>query len=139
MHVQTYWSPVREIERIQEELNNLFSGVSGAVHEYPAVNVWGNDNEAFVAAELPGIDPARLEVTVENDTLFLHGVRNFEEPKEATWHRRERIAGEFTRTLQLPFRVSADKISAKYTNGILTVALPRAEEDKPRKISISAE
>jgi len=92
-----------------------------------------------VTAELPGVDPNNLDISVINETLTLRGSRKPPELKEGeTFHRRERLFGEFTRTLQLPFRVDSNAVEAHVKNGVLIVKLPRAEADKPRKVAIKA-
>jgi len=139
MQMFSYWSPVTELERLQDEINSLFSGVSGAVHEFPPVNLWVNNDEAIVTAEVPGLNGEDVDISVSGETLTLRGVRKPEEQKEkeeAVFARRERLFGQFTRTLQLPFVIDADKVNASYSKGVLTITLPRAESDKPRKIQI---
>ncbi len=131
------WQTAREFERLQEQLDGLFSGVSGNVHEFPAVNVWSNEDGVVVTAELPEVDPQDLEISVIGDTLTLRGARKPVELKEGeTCHRRERLHGQFARTLQLPFRVESAGVEAKMSRGVLSIRLPRAEADKPRKINI---
>jgi len=133
--------PFWEMQRLQREMNELFSGfshVSGK--DYPAVNAWVSENEVLVTAELPGIDPGKLDISVAGDTLTLRGVREPESIREGdVYHRQERSFGEFSRTLQLPFQVESEKVVAKYDKGVLQAKLPRAEADKPRKISIKSE
>jgi HSP20 family protein len=108
--------------------------------EAPALNVWESDKDAVVTAEVPGLDPKDLEVTVVGDTLTLRLSLPEPEAREGeTWHRQERTFGTFARTLRLPFQVDAGRVGARLINGILQITLPRAEEDKPRKIAIKAE
>jgi HSP20 family protein len=128
--------PVQELELLEEEMTDLLGGV----HVYPLVNVWSNETEAVLTAELPGVEAKDLEISVMGDALALCGTRQSQELKEnEQYHRRERLAGKFARSLVLPFKVNADKVAAKLQHGILTVTLPRAEEDKPRKISLKPE
>jgi HSP20 family protein len=134
------WDPTREFGLLPDELNALFSGASGAVHEFPAVNVWSTDDEACVTAELPGIDASELEISVMGDTLTLRAARRPHELQQnEKFHRRERMHGRTQRTVKLPFRVEPDKVDASMTDGVLMVRLPRAEVDKPRKIAIKSE
>lgn len=106
---------------------------------YPPVNVWHSENEVVVDAELPGVEPQHIEVKLEEDELTLSGERMEEPNKEGTaLHRRERPFGKFRRKLRLPYRGQADKVNASYRNGILRIVVPRAEADKPRKITIQA-
>ena len=132
------WHPMRELERFQHELDNLFTGPSGTVHQYPSVNVWATESEAYLTAELPGMEASDLEISVLGQKVTISGKRQPRETNEnERLHRRERLSGTFTRTLQLPFRADAEKVSAHLDKGVLTVTLPRAENDKPKKIAIT--
>jgi len=103
------------------------------------MNIWTDQDSAIVTAELPGVDLEDIEISVEDDTLTLRGDRQREELEEGvTYHRQERRFGSFLRTFQLPFRVDAEKVDATLKNGVLSVFLPRAEEDRPRRIVIRA-
>jgi HSP20 family protein len=133
------WNPARELSELEDEMRGLFSGVSGTVHTLPPVNIWTNDNDVLVTAELPGVQAEDLEITVLGDELTLHGKRNpLELKNEENFHRRERMHGEFQRTVRMPFRVDSEKVDANIQKGILHIKLSRAEEDKPRKIAIKA-
>lgn len=135
-------APWREMERMCREMNRLFAdsptGFGGyAARGYPAMNIWTNENGVIVTAELPGVKAEDIEVSVVNDTLTLTGERKPEEPgEEVTYHRRERGAGRFTRSFQLPYQIEAGKVEAKFAKGVLHIMLPRAEADKPRKIAV---
>ncbi|MBM4315661.1 MAG: Hsp20/alpha crystallin family protein, partial [Deltaproteobacteria bacterium] len=101
---------------------------------------WVGEGDVIVTAELPGMDTGNTDISVVGDTLTISGSRKAEPLKEGeSYHRQERSHGQFKRTLQLPFRVEADKVEAKYEKGILRLTLPRAEADKPRKISVRSE
>jgi HSP20 family protein len=132
------------MERLRREMNRLFSEWPSrrewsVASGYPAMNVWTDEDNAVVTAELAGINPEDIDIAVENDTLTLRGTRNPEEVEEdATFHRRERRFGNFSRSFRLPFKVDAAKVDASFKNGVLSISLPRAEEDKPRKIAIKA-
>lgn len=131
----------REMQRLQQHLNRLLlSGESFASQEFPPINVWTSEDEAIVRAELPGIEPADIDISLVNDTLTIKGCRNKEAEKEGeTCHRQERGYGQFARSLQLPFRVESDKVEARFADGVLEISLPRAESDKARKISVKHE
>lgn len=106
---------------------------------FPAVNLWQGDEAVAVTAELPGIDPADIEIFVKNNELTLAGERKAPEvPEGARWHRNERGYGKFTRTVRLPFAASDDKVEARMANGVLRIVVGRPEEDKPKKIEIRA-
>ena len=92
---------------------------------------------AVIVAELPGVEREDLEVQVHHDTLALHGTRRPAAEREEAYHRRERRGGAFTRTIQLPYRVDPERVEAQLENGVLRLSLPRPEEDKPRRITIS--
>jgi HSP20 family protein len=129
----------REMDRMQREMNRLMGQSRLVAPGFPATNLWSGAESVVVTAEIPGVDPEQLEISVVNETLTLSGERNLAELAEGEkYHRRERGYGRFSRTVQLPFRVAADKVEASFTNGILQISLPRAEEDKPRKIAVKA-
>lgn len=133
------WEPMSELERFTREFDDLFTGPSGTVHEFPAINVWSLENEAVLTSEIPGIDSSSLDISVEGQRVTISGQRMLEPASEnATYLRRERMSGAFSRVVELPFRVDAQKVEASYSKGVLTVKLPRAEEDKLKKIAIKA-
>ncbi len=133
--------PVTDMQRLQREMNRLFSGASELYgHDFPPVNVWRGEDGVIVTAEAPGIDPEKVDISVVGDSLTLSGMRERDVLKEGeSYHRQERNQGRFTRTLQLPFHVESGKVEAKYEKGVLHITLPRAEADKPRKIKIKTE
>lgn len=139
-----FMSPWREMERLQREMNRLFSdtySVAGRrmAPSFPAMNVWTNDEGAVITAELPGLNPDDIDVSVVGDTLTLSGNRRPDELEAGEkYHRRERGYGRFTRTFQLPFQVEANNVEATFKNGVLHLSLPRAEVDKPKKIAVKA-
>ena len=138
----TTYSPWRQMRRMRQQMdrltNRMGSGLAVAP-SYPAMNVWLNEDGAIVTAELPGFDPDALDISVVNDTLTLSGDRCAEETGEgATYHRRERRCGKFTRSFQLPFLVEGTEVEASFEQGVLKIELPRAEADKPKKIAVKA-
>ena len=135
------WNPWREMERLHQDVSRLLSreGTPYAA-AFPAVNIWVSDQDVIVTAEVPGIDPASLDITVAENVLKLSGSRKPEELKpDEVSHRRERASGEFTRSFRLPYAVDSGKVEASCDKGVLTVRLPRAEADKPRKIAIKTQ
>lgn len=131
----------REMERLRREMEQLFNEEGAArspvMRGYPAMNIWVNENGAVVTTELPGVLPEDLDISVVDDTLTISGSRKPEELEEgATYHRRERGCGSFARSFQLPFKVDPRQVEAVTNNGILNITLPRAEEDKPKKIAV---
>jgi HSP20 family protein len=135
------------MDRLRRQMNRLWAGWPTtsprergwrAAPSYPAMNVWTNDEGGMVTAEMPGVDPQEIDISVEDDTLTLRGSRQVDGPENVTYHRRERGSGSFARSVQLPFRVEADQVEATFDQGVLTIELPRAESDKPHKIAIQS-
>jgi HSP20 family protein len=134
-------APVPEIQNLRREMNRIFSGIGQEVSQnFPAVNVWVGENDAMVKAEIPGAEIEKIDISVIVDSLTISGSR---EPvtlgEGESYHRQERDFGRFTRTLQLPFNVEVNKVDARYENGILSITLPRAEADKPKKVAIKTQ
>lgn len=137
---QRSWSPFDEFRSLQKEMNRLFDGYEPqtALSQFPALNVWGNEESVVVTAELPGMEPEDLDINVVNNQLTIKGDRKEDKPAEdAVCHRRERKAGQFVRTVRLPFAVENDKVHAKYEHGVLTIVMPRHEATKPKRIEIN--
>lgn len=131
----------REMDRLQRDMNRLFDDLYPSrmrtAPSFPAVNVWADEESVIVTAELPGMNKDDIELNVLDNTFTLSGERKFEPlPENAHYHRQERGQGKFTRNMQLPYKVNANKTKATFKNGVLEVKLPRAEEDKPKKIAI---
>jgi len=136
-----YSSPWQEMERLQSEMNRLFNSHSRSTYEnppsFPAVNIWAHDEGQVVTAELPGVDIKDIELSVAGNTLTLSGKREPEEAlNDARVLRRERECGSFNRSIQLPYPVNVEKVDAVMEKGLLRINLPRAEADKPKKISV---
>lgn len=128
----------RDMRDLQNDMDFLLGGTLGPMRvSFPPINAWQNDDGIVLTAELPGIDSEDLNISVEGETLTLSGNRQVDEmPEDVEFHRRERSHGEFSRTIQLPFKVDVDSVSAEFTNGVLRVELPRLPEEKPRKIQL---
>ncbi len=106
---------------------------------FPPINMWQGSDVIALTAQLPGFDPEDVEISVQDATLTLSGEsKPAEYPEDAVWHRNERRYGKFVRTIRLPYRVDPDKVEARLVNGILQIALHRPEQDKPRRIKITA-
>jgi len=131
--------PLNELYRLQREMNRLFNGYTLREEQFPAVNVWSNQEDVVVTAEIPGLESKDINLKVVNNHLTIEAERKADEVTEALYHRKERGYGEFSRIIELPFTVEEDKVNAQYKNGVLTVTLPRKEETKPKKIEISVE
>ncbi|HLN18576.1 MAG TPA: Hsp20/alpha crystallin family protein [Patescibacteria group bacterium] len=127
------WSPWGDIDRVFEEDFWRTSAFS------PAMDVYQDKDNVIVETSLPGIDPNKVDISVENDVLTISG--SSEEKKEVKhedYYRKEIRQGSFSRSVILPMTVKADVADAKYENGILKITMPKAEEAKPKKISIKA-
>jgi len=129
------WTGFRDLQR---EINRLFEGFPFRVgEEFPRVNVWANDTEAILTAELPGVEADDMDISVEGDILTIRGTRKPESLDErSTYHRRERETGDFVRSVQLPFAPERDKVTAEFKNGVLRIRAPRSEQEKPRRITV---
>jgi len=131
-----------EMERLRREFDRVYERTTPRVMNaptYPALNVWTNEDGAVVTAELPGLEPKNLDVSVVGNTLTLNGnLPEQETGEEVRYHRQERGYGNFVRTLELPFSVNAGKVEAKIEKGVLKIFLPRSEEEKPKKIAIKS-
>ena len=139
------WTVFDELESIQENMNRMLAGPDPDRYArrsraaYPPLNVYSTTDGLVIDAELPGVDPQDVEISVVGDELLLRGKVNVQEPAAGeTVLRRERPVGEFERTLQLPFRANTGGVKATFKNGLLRIAVPRSEEEKPRKIAIEA-
>lgn len=135
------WDPFLEFRRLQNDINRAFAGLDSrqTAAGYPALNLWVSEHSAVVTAELPGIAPNDLDITVRDELLTIQGKREVPTGTEkAAWHRRERGYGSFARTIELPFKVDPDNVQARFQHGVLEIEMHRPEAEKPRKISINA-
>ena len=130
------WPAFGRLGSLQEELDRLFeSPMTGWA---PALDVHEDKDSFSIRVELPGMKREDIEVTLQDGALVITGERKEEKvSNETTVHRQERYYGKFTRALTLPAAVSGDKVKAQYKDGILTVTLPKAEEAKPKAITVS--
>ncbi|MBO0738673.1 MAG: Hsp20/alpha crystallin family protein [Alphaproteobacteria bacterium] len=133
------FDPFLELRRMQSEMNRLFSGYGfAAARDFPPINISLGENRVLVSAELPGVTSGEVTLNLQDDVMTLEGKREPKAQENANWQRRERAYGSFSRTVQLPFRVDAEKVQARFHNGILEVELERRESDRPKKIEIRA-
>lgn len=138
------WEPAREMMTLREAMDRLFDdaftrplSLGGNTWSVPAVDMYQTDNEVVVKAALPGIKADEVQINVTGEVLTIKGETKQEnETKEKAYHIREQRWGTFERSLILPTEVVADKAKADFENGILTITLPKAEEVKPKTISI---
>ncbi len=104
---------------------------------FPPINVFQQGDDLLAIIELPGIDKNALQIQAKENTIRISGKKAVDYPQGVSVHRRERVVGEFDRTLSLPVQVDPEGIKAEYREGILALFLPRSERDKPRTIKIS--
>ena len=153
MHFLTPRSGHSGLDSLHSRVNRLmkdFSGGSTATWG-PALDISETEDAIEIQAELPGVDPENIEITVSGNDLIIRGEKTTVardenaseaesvEPAERTWHRVERRRGAYERTLKLPETVDAARIEAASSNGVLTVTLPKREEIQPRRIEIRTE
>lgn len=143
----TRWDPFRELTSLRDEMNRIFSRSLGDGGQRPAsAGTWAppvdvfDTNEAIVLkVELPGLTPDDVEVEVDDNVLTVRGERRFtEDVEEGRYHRIERTYGQFSRSVSLPAGVKPDGITAAFTDGVLEVRVPKADEVRPRKIDVTA-
>lgn len=140
------WEPAREMMSLREAMDRLFDdaftrplGIAGNNWSVPAVDMYQTDDEVVVKAALPGIKSDEVQINVTGEMLTIKGeTSQKEEVKEKAYHLREQRWGSFDRSVALPVAVVADKAKAEFENGILTITLPKAEEVKPKTITIKS-
>jgi len=130
------WELQREMRRLFDEGLEGFFDRRGASRRFPLVNVYETSDEIVVLVEVPGMSVGELELTVTGDTLKLEGDRRLELPEGASFVCQERQHGRFSRVVALPHSVDAEGAKAEYLDGVLSVALPKATETKPRTIQV---
>ena len=137
--VEFWTEPLATLRRIQGEINRAFGEQRWMpAGDYPPVNVWRGPDGVIVTAEVPGVSLDAIELTVHQNTLTIKGKREPDVSDPGTTvHKRERTFGAFSRSIELPFNVDAERVSASVQNGILKIDLPRPESDKPRTIRIN--
>ncbi len=145
----TRWDPFKDLMRLQDELNKLFEDQIarriGGEEIYPSswmppVDIYEDENNITVRADLPGMDQKDIEVKVENNNLIIKGEKKFEdEEKRDNYHRIERFYGTFQRSFILPDTVNVDKVKAVYKNGVLEVTVPKKPEKKPKQIKVEVQ
>lgn len=139
------WNPAAAYltrEPISRLFDNFFNNLQGEEVSnrgwVPPVDIQETEEAYKLQAELPGLTKDDINITLENNVLRLSGERKFEKDVEKeNYHRIERTYGAFSRAFALPQQVNPEGVQAAFENGILTVTVPKAEQAKPRKISIS--
>ena len=141
------WDPLEELEKMRRQMDRVFStaqpgargrGLFGEQREFPLLNLYETSDDYVVTAEVPGVKPDDIDITVVGYSMTLKGKRESEaDPDKVGCHRQERDFGSFARTISLPGAIAMDQVEATYVNGVLQVKLAKAEEAKPRVIKVS--
>ena len=142
----TRWEPVREMMTLREAMDRLFDdaftrplNIRDNGFSSPAIDMYQTDDEVVVKAALPGFNADDVQINVTGEVLTIRGeMKHEDEKKDKAWHIREHRWGSFERSVALPTDVVADKAQADFANGILTITLPKAEEVKPKTITVKA-
>jgi HSP20 family protein len=110
-----------------------------AARRYPLINLAEDRDHVYIEALAPGVDPATIDLSIMRNVMTISGEkrRHAEDIKPEAFHRSERAAGKFVRTIELPVEVDAHQVTAEYKHGILMVTLPKATAAKPKQISVS--
>lgn len=136
-------NPWVEFEKMRRDMEDMMQGIApeggGAYAEvFPPLTISEDSDTIYVRAEVPGISPSELDISVEGDTLIIKGERkDCQAEGNVSYHRREIECGSFSRAVSLPTKVNFEKINAKTENGILTITLPKSPEVKPRRITVN--
>lgn len=136
------WTPWQELDQIHQEMSRLFGRRqtgSKRQTQFPAVNVWADDSSLVLTAEIPGMDPEQIDVTVHRKSITLSGKRALGEVKDGeTVYRQERFSDTFSRMLELPIEVDPQSAEADYQKGVLTLRLSRPVAHQPQKVTVKA-
>ncbi|OPX19765.1 MAG: molecular chaperone [Desulfobacca sp. 4484_104] len=145
----TEWRPFREVSRLRREMDRLWDDYFGPGRRAlkpletewaPVVDISESADQVTVKAEIPGLEPKDIDISLSGDLLTIKGEKKSErEEKDENYHLVERSYGSFSRSLRLPVSVEADKIEASYKQGVLTITCPKKEEVKAKAIEIKAE
>jgi len=138
------WEPLRDMMTLRQAMDRLFedsfvrpAGFEASAAPGVAMDMFENDSEVVFKAELPGVKPDEVDVSITEDVLTIKGEHKEEkEEKEANYFRKELRYGSFSRSVRLPASVNSNKAEAVFENGVLTLTLPKAEEVKPRQIKV---
>jgi HSP20 family protein len=137
----------RDFDQLRREVDTLFGRFatasplsSGWRGVFPAVNLYETADAYMLTAELPGVGPEDIHVSLEGSTVTLQGERkiDYTDQEGASLHRRERQAGSFRRAFELPSRIEAGKVEAVHKNGVLMLRLPKTPEAQPRRVAVRA-
>jgi len=141
----TFEGSFSDFDQVRREMLRLLDAASGdgapdaGAGVFPPMNITQDDNNFYLRAEIPGIKPAELAISALRNRVSISGKREIPpEQDRVSYHRKERAEGAFNRAITLPTEVDAERVDARYSDGILTLTLPKAEQAKPRQIAIKA-
>lgn len=141
------WNPLREMAVLHNNFNRFFDDNLFPIRRFdadmnlgtwnPAVDIYEEKDRFVIKAELPGLDRKDIEVDLKDHVLTLTGERSYEnEVNDDSYYRKERAFGKFHRSFTLPANLKADDINAEFKDGLLTILIPKPEEEKPKQITI---
>ena len=146
------WHPWQTLDTLRREIDRVFNETGSrrepffrtaflpaqAARRYPLINLYEDKNTVYVKARAPGLDPDTVHLSVVGHTLSIAGEKRrvAGDVQPEAFHRSERATGKFVRHIELPVEVDEGKVQAEYTNGLLTVTLPKAEKAKPKQIVV---
>jgi HSP20 family protein len=141
----TFENPFSDFDQMRREVLRLFDAATGdnvaraGAGVFPPMNVTQDDDAFYLRAEVPGMKPAEMSISALRNRVSISGQRQIPlEHERVSYHRKERAEGSFNRTLTLPTEIDAERVEARYAEGILTLRLPKAEQAKPRQITVRA-
>ncbi len=139
---QRRWDPFRDFQREVGRLFETFEPLTNwrLPRTFPLVNLYDAGEAYVLTAQLPGVGPEEVDLSITGETLTLRGERKRPEGvSEESYRRQERQFGRWTRTVTLPDRVETGDVSATFADGILTVTMPKSEAARPRQINVTAQ
>lgn len=134
-----------ELDRLQRQMAGLFGGFPSSIRSersgaFPLINIGSTDDSIEIVAFAPGVDPKRLDISIDKGLLTISGERGSPQPEaagdDARTYAQERFVGAFRRVIELPQQADPDKVAARYVNGCLTVSIGKQEASKPRAITV---
>jgi len=148
------WNPLRELDSLRREVERAFESFGpdqptmpffrapfllGTARTFPLVNMTEDKDKLYIEALAPGLNTENIDITAVDGALRISGEKMPLAPgiKTEALHRNEREAGKFVRTIAIPVEIDADKIGAQYKDGLLCITLPKAEQAKPKQITVN--
>ena len=138
----TFESSFSDFDQIRREMLRLLDAATDAAPEpgagvFPPMNITHDDENFYLRAEIPGINPGELSIAALRNRVSISGKREIpREHERVSYHRKERPEGAFSRAVTLPTEVDAERVDARYADGVLTLTLPKAQQAKPRQITV---